>query len=198
MHVLLFGGTGRTGKLIAQCLLAAGHAVTAAGRRDPQIPGIPYRQVDLSDAEDVIKAAQGVDAVVSALASAKGNPVCSGVARALTGQDGLRFVTIGGAGVDMSGDQKGLSDRLIGWVMRRVVPEMLADRQAEFDILQQSRLRWTMLRPPRLTDKHAKGVVKISFDRPASAAISRADLAQAVVDTLTDDTLVSRAPFVAG
>jgi len=198
MHILLLGATGRTGKIVASCLVKAGHRVTAAGRRDPKIQGVAFRQADLSDKNDLIKAAQGMDGVVSALASAKGNPVCSGVARALTGQDGMRYVTIGGAGVDAEGDQKGIPDRLMGWVMRRVVPEMLADRQAELGILQQSRLRWTMLRPPRLTDNPAKGAVRMSFDKPASAAIARGDLAQAVVDTLTDHATVGRAPFVAG
>ncbi|MFN4274636.1 MAG: NAD(P)H-binding protein, partial [Aliihoeflea sp.] len=81
---------------------------------------------------------------------------------------------------------------------RRVVPDMLADRQRELAILQSSRLRWTMLRPPRLTDKPAAGQLRITFDLPASTAISRTDLARAVADALTDDTLIGRAPFVAG
>ena len=198
MNILLLGATGRTGKLIAQKLVAAGHAVTAAGQRDPELPGVTFQRVDLADTPMLIQAARDMDGAVSALAPAKGNPVCSGVARALAGLDGLRFVTIGGAGVDAPGDRKGLADRLVGWVMRRLTPEMLADRQTELGFLQQGRLRWTMLRPPRLTDKPAKGAVNVTFDRPASTAVSRADLAQAAVDALRNDAWIGRAPFVAG
>lgn len=198
MRVLLLGGTGRTGGLMAAELLARGQDVTIAGRRDPGIDGAGFRKVDLRDTSAVRAAIQGMEAVASALASDKGNPVCSGVAQALADQDGLRFVTIAGAGVDAPADNKGSMDKLIGWIMRRVVPEMLADRQRELAILHGSRLRWTMLRPPRLTNSPPAGRYRVTFDRPAGTAISRADLAIAVVDALTDESLIGRAAFVAG
>ncbi len=197
MHILLLGGTGRTGRLIATELLARGHDVTVAGRRDPRIGCVRFRATDLLRAGDLQAACNGVDAVISALASDKGNPVCSAVAEALAPHAGLRFVTIAEAGVDAPGDQKGGMDRFIGWIMRRVVAEMLADRQRELAILQASRLRWTMLRPPRLTDKPDTGRYRITLD-VASTAISRGDLAPAVVATLGDTALVGRAAFVAG
>lgn len=198
MKILVLGGTGRTGRLIAAQLVTDGHDVIVGRRRNPEISGAKFCTIDLMDAEAVREAATGMDAVISALASGKGNPICSSIARALADNGELRFITIAGGGVDAAGDAKGLGDKMIGWVMRRIVPEMLADRQTELGILQQSRLRWTMLRPPRLTDAKKTGRSKITFDRPASTAISRADLAQAVVDALSVDVLVGRAPFVAG
>jgi uncharacterized protein YbjT (DUF2867 family) len=198
MHILLLGGTGRTGRLIAGLLVKAGHSVTIAGRRDAQIPGTSFAETDLLDATALLAAAAGKDAVIAALASAKGNPVCSTVARALSAQSGLRFITIGGGAVDDLGDAKRTGDRVIGWIMRRIVPAMLADRQAELGILKKSALRWTMLRPPRLTDKPGTGRYRMTYDFPASTAIARADLAQAAVMLLTDDATVGRAPFVAG
>ena len=198
MTIVVFGASGRTGRWIAEGLARAGHAVTAAGRRDPGLPGIRFHQTDLHDAQAVQAAVQGADAVLSALASGKGNPACSTLARAVAGMDGLRFVTIAGAGVDAPGDAKGLGDKAIGWIMRRIVPDTLADRQAELAILQASRLRWTMLRPPRLTNKAATGRWHLSHDRPASTQIARADLAAAVIAVAGDDTWAGRAPFVAG
>lgn len=198
MKYVVLGATGRTGRFIAEGLEKAGHAVTAPGRRDPGIAGVEFRQTDLMDAETVRAAIQGADAVISALASAKGNPVCSTLATALADIDGLRFVTIAGGGVDAPGDNKGFMDKAIGWLMRRLVPEMLADRQREFGILQSSRLRWTVIRPPMLTDKPATGRWQITHDRPASKQIPRADLAAAAIAVTRDDTLVRRAPFVAG
>lgn len=197
MNVTLFGATGRTGRLIAAELAAAGHSLRAAGRRDPKMAGVEFVALDLSDPQAVARATEGADAVISALASAKGNPACSTLARALAGRDGLIFITVGGAGVDAPGDAKGIPDKLAGWVMRRVVPEMLADRQAELAILHNSRLRWTMIRPPRLTDGPARGGYRVSFARPASTAIARADLARACVAALTEESWQAKAPFVA-
>ena len=198
MTIVVFGASGRTGRWIAEGLARAGHAVTAAGRRDPGLPGIRFHQTDLHDAQAVQAAVQGADAVLSALASGKGNPACSTLARAVAGMDGLRFVTIAGAGVDAPGDAKGLGDKAIGWIMRRIVPDTLADRQAELAILQASRLRWTMLRPPRLTNKAATGRWQITLDRPASAQITRADLAAAMIASVGDASVIGQAPFVAG
>jgi putative NADH-flavin reductase len=141
--------------------------------------------------------ASGFDASISALASAKGNLVCAQLAEALRNTTDLRFITIGGAGVDDLGDDKGFADKAVGWVMRRIVPEMLQDRQTELAILKKSALRWTMLRPGRLTDKAGGDTISLTYDRPATSAIARADLAKVAVNTLTDDLLVNKAPFVA-
>ncbi len=198
MKVLVLGSTGRTGCLMVRELLAAGHEVFAMGRRDPQIGGVSFRQGDVTDANPLRAAAMRMDAVVSGLASGKGAPVCSLVAKALSAQDGLRFITIAGAGVDAPGDAKATPDKVIGWLMRRIVPHMLADRQAELAILQNSALRWTMLRPPRLTNGPATGRARVTFDTPAATAISRADVARVAVDALGQDAWIGRAPFVAG
>ena len=53
-----------------------------------------------------------------------------------------------------------------------------------------------MLQPPRLRDGAAKGTVRMSYERPPSMQVTRADLARKVVEALADDSLVGRAPFV--
>jgi len=197
MKVVLFGAGGRTGGRIAAALLKQGHEVVSVVR-----PGSTAKmqgdraEVDLGDAAQVRAVAQGADAVVSALASGKGNPACSRVAEALLTMDGLRFVTVGGAGVDGPGDAKGLPDRMIGAIMRLTVGEMLADRQRENDLLQGSGLKWTMLRAPRLTEKPGTEMWRVTYDKPAATQISRDDLAAAVVAMLGDAATHGRAPFV--
>ncbi len=110
----------------------------------------------------------------------------------------LRYVVIGGAGVDVPGDRKGIADKAVGVIMTLVVGRMLADRTRELALLEGSDLPWTFLRPPRLTDRPATGRWRFSFDRPAAMEIAREDLAGAAVETLGRDDLVGRAPFVAG
>jgi putative NADH-flavin reductase len=196
MKVAVFGAQGRTGRLVVEELLRQGHEVVAASRRGEAIPGAEAVQADPVTGQGVAAAAGGCDAVVSALASGKGNPACSSLARALRDREGLRYVSVGGAAVDADGDRKGVPDRIISWISRTFAKDVVMDRQAELQVLNWSRLRWTMLRPPRLVDRPAKGAVRTSFERPPSIQVTRADLARKVVEALSDDSLVGRAPFV--
>ena len=195
MNLLILGATGRTGGHMLATARAAGHHVTAFGRRsaDGADRSITGRFEDDAFAEAV----RGADAVLSCLASANTDPVCSTVAAAaLRADPGLRYLTVAGAGVDRPEDRKGLPDKAIGVVMRLVVGRMLADRQREVDMLAASGARWTALRPPRLVDGRAAGRWRFAFDRPAATWIDRKDLAGAVLAAVGDDALSGRAPFV--
>jgi uncharacterized protein YbjT (DUF2867 family) len=197
MRVAVFGAKGRTGGLLVEALTAAGHDVVAVSRRGEPVPGAAAAAVaDPASGQGVLAAAEGCDAVVNAMASGPGNPACSGLARALAGRDGLRYVTIAGAAVDAPGDRKGLPDKIISWLSRRVAKEVVLDRQEELAVLRGSRLRWTMLRPPRLVDGPPTGAARMSLERPQAIQIRRADLARVAAEALGDEALVGRAPFV--
>lgn len=196
MRVAVFGAKGRTGRLVVEELARRGHAVVAVSRDGAHVAGAQAAAADPATGAGVEAALAGADAVASALASGKGNLACSGLARALGGRTGLRYVTVAGAAVDHPGDRKGLADKAVSWISRKVAGEVVLDRQRELEVLRGSSLRWTMLRPPRLVDGPAKGAVKLSHERPQTLSIPRADLARAVADALEDDALVGRAPFV--
>ena len=195
MHILLLGATGRTGRRILMAAKAAGHRVTAHGRRpasgaDRQIGGA-WTDPALADA------VREADATVSCLASSNREGICSAAAEAvLRAHPEARFLTVAGAGVDRPEDRKGLGDKAIGLVMRLTVGGMLADRQKEVDMLAASRARWTALRPLRLTEGKARGRWTFSFDRPAATWIDREDLAGAVLEAIDRDDMVGQAPFV--
>jgi putative NADH-flavin reductase len=196
MRVAVFGAKGRTGRLAVEALRAAGHEVVAVSRSGDAVPGAAAVAADPSTGRGVAAAVEGCDAVVNAMASGTGNPAGSALARALSGRAGLRYVTVGGAAVDAAGDRKGIVDKAVSWLSRRVAKDVVLDRQEELAVLQGSGLRWTMLRPPRLVDGPAKGDVRISFERPQSIQVTRADLARVVAEALGDERLVGRAPFV--
>ena len=196
MHILLLGATGRTGRLVLTAAKAAGHRVTAHGRRaaegaDTQVRG-PW------SAPEFTAAVREADAVLSCLASSNKEGVCSAAAAAVLHADPhARYLTIAGAGVDRPDDEKGLGDKAIGLAMRLVAGGMLADRQPEIDMPAASDAAWTALRPPRLTDAAGMGRWTFTFDRPATTAIPRADLAAALLEAMDRDDLVGLAPFVA-
>lgn len=198
MKLLVLGGTGRTGRLAVQVLREAGHQLRALHRRE--VPGVDTMVAGLDDVDAMKQALSGVEGVVSALASSNRDPVCSTAAATVIAASGdvpFRYVTVAGAGLDLPGDAKAFPDRLVGVIMKVAVGRMLADRQREFSLLSRSSLRWTVLRPPRLVDGRATGRVDWSLETPASAKITRADLAQCIAEALNRDDLVGKAPFVA-
>ncbi|MGR3492440.1 MAG: NAD(P)-dependent oxidoreductase [Shimia sp.] len=200
MDILLFGASGRTGRPLAEQLIAAGHKVTSLGRSDPGIPGLTHHKGDVTRPADIAPHLPAQGAVMAALASSKDNALCSRTARAVIeaakGQS-VRYVTVAGAAVDAPGDAKGVPDKIIGGIMKIVAGGMLADRQAEHDLLLRSTLRWTMVRPPRLTNDAATGRWVFSFDKPSSTKIARADLAGAMIEALGRADFEGKAPFVA-
>jgi divinyl chlorophyllide a 8-vinyl-reductase len=68
--IALFGATGTAGRATTLALVEAGHHVTAFGRTDPQIAGVPFTPVDVTNPFTL----PPQDAVVSCLASRTGVP----------------------------------------------------------------------------------------------------------------------------
>ncbi len=196
MKVLILGATGRTGRHLLPLLQAQGAEVTTFGRS--AVPGVAGRTGRLTDRAAMAHAVAGVDLVLSALASPRGQEVCRPAMQTLiaVAPPGLRVVVIGGAGVDVPGDAKGIGDRIAGGLMRLVAGAMLAERQAELADLQASRLAFTFLRPPALTNGRATGRWQFSDDFPRRKTIARADLAGAMLDSAARPDHAGRAPFV--
>jgi putative NADH-flavin reductase len=195
MRVAVFGAKGRTGRLVVEELMRRGHAIVAASRDGAAVSGAEAAAADPASGRGLEAALAGAEGVVNAMASGKGNPAGSALARALAGRE-VRYVTVGGAAVDAPGDAKRVPDRLVSWLARTLAPGTVLDRQEELGILQSSRLRWTMLRPPRLVDGAGTGTYRQSLTSPLSTKIARADLARAVADALEDAAGAGQAPFV--
>jgi hypothetical protein len=82
------------------------------GRSDPAIAGVRHVTGSPADAGALRAALDGCDAAVSALASSNTDPVCSAATSAVIGSGrSLRYVVIGGAGVDVAGDPRGWPTR---------------------------------------------------------------------------------------
>lgn len=200
MRVLVLGGSGRTGRRLLAHLAAAGHTATAYGRRQPEGWTGATETGAIDDAARLGALLVRADAAISCLATTGAEPVCLAAARtvAATAPRDFRYLVVGGAAVDAPGDAKGLPDRIAGGLMQLMQGRMLAERQAEHDLLAASPLAWTFLRPPLLGDRPATGRWRFTFDKPANFRIERDDLARALVEALGRADLVRRAPFVAG
>jgi putative NADH-flavin reductase len=154
-----------------------------------------------TDPDAVSDLLTGAGAVISALGpTAKEADLHSRTAHVLAGQmpaQGVtRLIGISGAGIDVPGDKKGRRDRMISAVIRTIGGAIARDKPAEYRVLADSTLTWTLVRPPRLLDSPATGRVGHDPHTPGHWSIPRADLASFLIQVLEEDLYPRQAPFV--
>lgn len=191
-HVLVFGGTGRTGIEIVRQLRARGADVTVfvrptSDRAPLESLGVAFVVGDAMSADDVRTAFTGrnVTAVVSAIGKrpqqqvrpdyvANANIVAAAKAAGVE-----RLLQISSVG---AGDSR----QYLETVPDFMVPVLEAKTNAESALID-SDLRYTILRPGRLYDGPATGRGEASTDQSiVNVGIRRSDLAELAVDVLFD------------
>jgi putative NADH-flavin reductase len=96
-------------------------------------------------------------------------------------------------------EQPFVQRRIIIPVLQRIFGATYADMRRMEALLRGSDLDWVCLRPPRLVGKKATGRYRLDASRPLPHArsITCADLATALLDSLTRPDLYRRAAYVA-
>ncbi|MBL8951079.1 MAG: NAD(P)H-binding protein [Myxococcaceae bacterium] len=200
MKLAVLGASGKTGRHIVEQALAKGHQVRALVRDAAKLglthPELELLTGDATDAAAVRRLVEGCDAVVSALGPTDRTDVCSAATANVIAARPKRYVAVSGAGLDVPGDRKGFVARAVSFMVKTVSPAVFADKVKEHALLAASDVRWTLVRPPRLTDQPAAGNRRTSLDESPGAHIARADLAAFVLQVVADDATIGKAPFV--
>lgn len=206
MNIVIFGATGPLGRRITQAALADGHQVTAvvrtAGRLGPH-PGLREVTGDVLDPGSVAAAIPGHHAVISALGHSRPSsaghdlyPGASYIISAMQAAGMSRLIWISSRGV---GDARGHSGFVFehSFVPLRLRAE-LADKERQEAVVAASDLDWTIVRPARLTNGPATGRLRAQARLPVTLrdSISRADVAQFVIDELEHGEHLLTAPAV--
>jgi len=210
MKVVVFGATGRTGKLLVEGALARGHDVTAFARAPDKLGALRARvrvvQGDVLDGGAVSDAVDGQDAVLVTLGVAmkKGDPAVNaqGTLNAIRSMQryGVRRLVVLSAG----GTQQG-TDPNLSWTFERVVKPLFlkhafADLRRMETSVRQSELDWTIVRAAGgLTDGPARGGYRVEpgYSLPGGTKISRADVAAFMLDELERRENVAHALAIA-
>lgn len=207
MKIAVIGATGRTGRPVVEELLRRGHGVAVLVRDPAKLSDVAARvEVHVGDSRstaDLDRLVAGADAVISTLGpTAKEASLHAETATALIASMSAagvaRLVGVSGAGIDVPGDRKSLSARVISKAIQTLGGAVVKDKPAEYEVYAASDLDWTLVRPPRLVDGEATGRVEHDAHRSTSSTkIVRADLAAFLVDVVEREFYVRQAPFVA-
>jgi len=186
MNLLILGASGRTGLLVVEQALAAGHDVTALVRSPEKLTlrNSRLRVVagQATDADDVARAMTGAGAVISVLGG--GGSVIVDSTRAIieaAHRTGVTRVVVMSSFL-VERDRMGV----LSWLVTGLAgTSKITDKQAGESLLRQSGLDWTIAYPGPLTDGPATGSVHALPDgarRRISERISRADVAGWLVE----------------
>ncbi len=204
MKILLIGATGGTGREILPRLLSLGHTVTAPVRRVEAVTTTHERLIVMSgsvlDPDLMDRAVQGQDAVLSAFGprSLKKDDIQEVMMRnlvsAMTKHGVKRLINLSAWGAQDS--QKAISLLQI-FLQKVLLCNIFADKKRGEKILFASALDYVNVCPGRLLNKPARGSVKVSADGSGvKHSMTRADLAQWMVEQLTSDTWVRKSPII--
>jgi uncharacterized protein YbjT (DUF2867 family) len=189
MNLVVLGATGRTGRLVVEQALAAGHTVTALVRSPGKLTtghaNLRLVTGEATDTSAVSRALDGADAVISTLGGsgsviADSTPAIVAAAR----QTGVSRVVV----LSSFAVERDRLDAVTRLLTRLAIGTVIKDHRAGENVLRQSDLDWTIAYASVLTDGPASGSVEVlpeAARRRMSEKISRADVAAWMVQAAT-------------
>jgi putative NADH-flavin reductase len=210
MRVTIFGATGLLGRdCLSQCL-EAGHEVTVLARTPSKLPAelrdrITVIEGDGLDPGAVERAlAEGTEAILFAVGIDRRSPedLCTDVTRnILTSMRKLRIerlVWCGGGNTVGDEDVVSFGSKFVVWFTRTFMALRHRDKLHQIALLNESRdVEWVGIRPLQMRKGPKRGKYRVGFDRYSGLSkITAGDCAHEMIQMLTDETWLHRAPVI--
>lgn len=202
----IIGGTGKSGKYLVKQLLTQEFyfklLLRNPGKFKIKSPFIEIVKGDARDYGAVHSLVNGCQAVISTLGQPRGEtPIFSqatrNVIQAITQFNVNRYILTTGLNVDSPFDKKGSKAKMATDWMKSNYSETTLDKQVEFDVLSKSDINWTLVRLPLIEQTDERGKVIVSLEDCPGDKISSTDLACFLIEQLSEESYVRKAPFIA-
>ena len=206
MRILVFGATGRVGRLVIEEALSRRHQMTALVRASQKVGELRSRirvvQGDALDARAVEEAVDGQDAVIYTLGAGnvRHTTLFSESTRvlltAMNQHTIRRLICVTGVG---AGETKGhggfLYDRILYPLFTKGI---YADKDKQESLIRDSQTDWTIIRPAPFRRDTPAGPLRAvtDVDEVTLRAISRLEVAQFLVDEAEQNHYVRRSVFI--
>jgi len=207
--IAMLGATGLSGGYIIQEALAQGYEVRALVRTPQKLQALKERitiiQGDARDPAALESLLQGSDIVISALGPAKADGAAARmlntaatahIIQLLPQHNIKRYILLSGAAVDVPGDDRNLT----GWLMQKMAAiglhDALVDKQAEYLLLADSSVQWTLVRCPLIKDQPFEKSPRASLVTPSAFTLRAGELARFVIEQIESPAFINKAPFL--
>ncbi len=205
MKIVVFGASGKIGRLLVLELLKNGHTVTAFVHSTAPFTAHPHLNVikgDVHNQEDVAHALEKQEIVISTLGSwhtKTKDIVSSAIANIvpIMEQKGMkRIVTLTGSGARATGDKKSLLESFGHAVFSVIAGKIVRDSEEHIKLLEQSSLDYTVLRSPVMTNKPSNKYELSTLANGAIDTISRTAITAALKELVTSTRHTRAAPYI--
>jgi putative NADH-flavin reductase len=197
-NILVIGANGGIGRQSVEIALERGHHVTALLRDPAKLmishPNLEIVKGDVLRTETFERHLEGKDVVISAIGGKMNQPTTlysEGNRHLLTAMKKAgvtRAFFISSSAIEISPLLPFFIRLVAKYVVQRLLKYGYADQRIMETIIRESGIDWTIIRPPRLTNKPLSGRYRIAINRflKNCLSISRADVAHFMVTNLAN------------
>ena len=198
-NIMVFGASGGTGLEVVEQALEAGNQVTVV-LRHPEVFPIRHERLriikgDVLQPQTYENAFFGIEVVISCLGSRNREPTTvysegvSNIIKAMQKVNVNRIICLSAGAVVVPPNASFIMKFIIKNVLQRLFKYSYADMLVMEQILGESNLNWTVIRPPRLLNGDKTGIYRsVTNDYLAGmSSLKRSDLAHYIVQHLEDE-----------
>ena len=206
-RIAVIAADGRSGREFVKRALAAGHEVRAGiygGSKFPENGNLTLVPCDATKIDEVRTLIGSSDVVVSMIGHGRKSPkrvqteAIQIICHVMHELGTERVISLTGTGVRYPGDIPSLVDRMANLAIHIIDPHRVKDGIAHARYLENTTLKWTILRVLKLGNGSHEGRVKLSLTGPAELLTPRARVAQAALQVIEEDTFIGQAPIISG
>jgi putative NADH-flavin reductase len=212
MKIAIFGSTGFLGKVLLEMALDKGYQIKTLVRNPDKLgefrDRVEFIQGDIFNEKDILRTVSGTEVVLSTVGPPNrntGNPEIykksmENIVAILEKENIRRFIHVGGA-AHPGGENENwtIGRRFLKQMLSITGPKILLAKQLEWDVLKKSKLDWTLVRPPAiLKGKSKSGNLSVDEKNLGSLRVNVMDLSNFMLEQITSDLWIKKAPLVSG
>lgn len=166
MNVFILGATGRVGSKVVTQALRDHHNVSVLVRSPEKLSikdGVTIVEGDVLNEDDVMKASEGADVMISALGTDKTTTLSEStpILLSVMKKQGIkRIITVGTAGILNSRTDPGFY-RFESSESKRKTTRAAKEHLAVYEMLNKSQVEWTIICPTYLPEGDARGGYRV-------------------------------------
>lgn len=211
LTIALFGATGKTGSILLKKLVVKGYNVRILVRNPAKLTFsdalITVLQGDILDEQLVFRTLEKSDAVINVIGHVKGCPpdlqtiASRNILNGMNKYGITRLINLTGGGVTVKGDNPGLLDKSVVFIMKNLAGKSaknrLEDGENHVKLISRSPGEWTIVRAPVLLPGKAKGKTCVGFvGHIPGITLTFEDLTDKIIQILEERSYIRQYPYI--